>query len=76
MSDEISSVSLEPSGTPIDLKAGWKSTEFWIAVAMFLAGLYLMSKGKDELGMGLITISGVGYKASRTLVKRAPRLVG
>lgn len=69
-------VSLEPTGDPTTtLKDGFRTSEFWVAVAMFLVGLFLMSKGKDELGMGLITISGLGYKASRTLVKREPRKV-
>jgi hypothetical protein len=59
-----------------ELKSGWKTTEFWIAVAMKLLGAWLISKGKDELGVMLITISGGGYMGSRTLAKRQPRLVG
>lgn len=59
------------------LRGGWRTTEFWIALALKLLGAWLISKGKDELGAVLIVTGGGGYLASRGYVKgEAVRRVG
>lgn len=58
------------------LKSGWRTTEFWMALGMKILGAWLISKGKDELGVVLITAGGGGYIAGRSVAKRQPRLVG
>jgi hypothetical protein len=50
-------------------RPGIKTTEFWLAVAMILAGVWLISKGKDEIGAALIGIAGTVYPALRGAVK-------
>jgi hypothetical protein len=53
-----------------DGKPGWKSSEFWFCVAMFAAGFYLSTKpGQETMGGILMTASGLGHVASRTVVK-------
>lgn len=55
-------------------KNGWKTTEFWIALVMLALGTWLIEKGQDTLGAVIVAMSGTGYQASRTLVKRAVRV--
>lgn len=57
------------------LKAGWRTTEFWIALGMKLIGVYLISKGQDELGSAIVLAGGGGYMLGRTSVKKAARVV-
>lgn len=56
----------------LTVKAGWKTTEFWIGLLMTLIGAWLIEKGKDELGAVLVAVGGLGYQGSRALVKKAP----
>jgi hypothetical protein len=76
MSDEAAEV-VEPNNL-LAVKDGWKTTEFWLSLAMKCLGAWLISKDKDELGTMLILAAGGSYALSRTLVKknRVPRLVG
>lgn len=50
-------------------RPGFKTTEFWISLGMFLAGCFLLGKDQFELGSGLIAASGMGYQANRAYVK-------
>lgn len=52
-------------------KPGIRTTEFWMSVALFLLGVFLMSKGKDEVGAALMGASGFGYTMSRGMAKKA-----
>ena len=59
-------------------KPGWKTTEFWITMAMMVVGV-LLESGILAAGSQLAVVAGVvlqlgsalGYKASRTSVKNA-----
>lgn len=59
----------ETPKTALSEKPGFKTTEFWIALAMGLAGAYLMGKGQDDLGAFLMGASGFSYTAGRAYVK-------
>lgn len=50
-------------------KPGWQSTEFWLAVAGMLFGVWLSHKGKDELAALIFSIAVSVYPAARTWVK-------
>ncbi len=65
-----------PEPRELDLKAGWKTTEFWIALVMQAVGVWLISRDKDDLGFMLCSMSGLGYHGSRTLVKRGLTVPG
>lgn len=66
---ETNETAAQPAGAFDPKKAGWKSTEFWIAVGMFLVGCWLIEKDHVELGTGLITLSGFSYTGSRHMIK-------
>lgn len=68
-STNITTTLLTPGGP------GYKSTEFWLGLAMTLIGAWLISKDKDEIGAVLVAAGGLGYTGARALVKKAPRLV-
>lgn len=60
----------------MDIKAGWKTTEFWLAIICLLFGLGLISYGtinKDpaasETGQWLAGIALGGYSMARGLAK-------
>jgi hypothetical protein len=77
--DETTKVNLEvndPNGvlSLLKTKDGWKTTEFWIAVAMTLVGVWLVERGQDTIGAALVALAGTGYKVSRTAVKRVMRV--
>ena len=50
-------------------RAGVKTSEFWLALAMMLVGAWLISKGKDEVGGVLCMAAGTVYTGFRGLVK-------
>jgi len=59
------------------IKPGWKSTEFWFTIAVLILGAIqsvgLVGEGTtwDKLiGAGLMVLAGLGYTASRTLIKK------
>lgn len=65
-----------PSLEPPAPTPGVRTSEFWIAVGMLLIGTYLTTRpGLEAIGAALIAVSGLGYNASRTLVKREPRRI-
>ena len=49
---------------------GWRTTEFWMALASLVAGVVLVAMGKDELGSVLIIGSAGTYAVGRGLAKR------
>ena len=49
---------------------GWRTTEFWMALASLVAGVVLVAMGKDELGSVLILGSAGTYAVGRGLAKR------
>ena len=53
------------------VKSGWKTTEFWVLVALSIGELSAALAGAlpTKWAAALLTISGVAYKASRALVK-------
>ena len=51
------------------IKPGYKSTEFWITVALGIAGVVLLATGKDTLGTALLAAAGVSYSGARGLAK-------
>lgn len=53
------------------VKPGWKSTEFWVTVAL-IGGNFLSAVGgalPDKWAAGFATAAGVAYKISRGLAK-------
>jgi len=62
------------------VKSGWKTTEFWMTLAVVVVA-YLLSTdlGSAEaypvlakiLGMAAAVLAALGYQASRTSVKKA-----
>lgn len=66
---------LEVDKPALDVKAGVRTTEFWLAVATFVVGLTLVIVGKTEIqqlvGAGLLSLTSIGYSVSRGLVKKA-----
>lgn len=59
----------ETQKTALSEKPGFKTTEFWIALGMLLAGAYLLGKEQFELGSALIGASGLSYSGGRSYVK-------
>ena len=60
-----------------ETKPGYKTTEFWLAVAasvvgfMFAADIFPAdSQGEKFLGLAAMVLSSLGYTVSRTMVKR------
>jgi hypothetical protein len=54
---------------PTGLKAGWKTSEFWVTLAMIAGAALLFSKGQDTHATVLLTLAGTGYKTIRTIQK-------
>ena len=58
---------------PPDIKAperaGVWTSEFWMSMACLLAGLWLISRGKEELATWLIGIATGGYQGARAFTK-------
>ena len=50
-------------------KPGYKTTEFWVTMAMGVIGLGLTMIGKDTLGASLLAMAGLSYNGSRGLAK-------
>ena len=57
------------------LKSGLKTTEFWVALLLCGVGVWLITRGHDEIGGLLIAASGLGYKVSRGMAKKGAALV-
>lgn len=54
----------------IDLARGIRTTEFWVAVALFGAGLYIDVQHQNDLvGGGLMALSAAIYAPFRALIK-------
>ena len=55
----------------MEIKDGWKTTEFWIVVLPMLAGIALIFRGEIESALMLLGGSGVGaiYGAGRSFMK-------
>lgn len=51
------------------LKAGIKTTEFWITAVCLVAGYVLISKGQESIGGMLMAVATGGYQMSRGLAK-------
>lgn len=53
------------------MKPGWKTTEFWVLVALAVGELSAALAGAlpPEWAAVLLTVSGIAYKISRALVK-------
>lgn len=49
---------------------GWKTTEFWIALASLVLGVVLVILGHESHGSGLIAFATVGYGVARGIAKR------
>ena len=63
--------------TTTDVKAGYKTTEFWLSFAAtivgfaFASGVFPAESGGDKiLGLAAVVLSSLGYTVSRTLIKR------
>jgi fumarate reductase subunit D len=59
------------------VKAGYKTTEFWLSVAamivgaLFASGIFpVESTGEKILGLAATVLTALGYQVSRTLAKR------
>ena len=59
------------------IKAGWKTTEFWMSVAAALAGLLYASgviapesSGDNVLGLIASVLAAMGYSVARGLAKK------
>lgn len=68
--------STPPEGTPISsmapgLKAGVKTTEFWVSVAAIAIAAVLLYKGKDELAAFVTGAVGITYPSVRSMAKKA-----
>jgi len=54
------------------MKAGWKTTEFWFAVAVAATGVYFVGWGEQAEVGGLLLLASVpGYQVSRGMAKKA-----
>jgi uncharacterized protein (UPF0212 family) len=58
-------------------KAGYKTTEFWLAAAASIVGLLFAadifpaeSQGEKLLGLAGMVLTSLGYTVSRTMVKK------
>lgn len=78
--DPTNPISVIPLGSPAltevvnqipGLKAGWKTTEFWLTIALLAAGAFMAYKGNDTMATTLWISTGVSYKATRTIQKIA-----
>jgi len=60
------------------MTAGWRTTEFWIAVLCIVGGVILLAMGKEDIGKWLIGIGAGGYVLSRGVAKigGATKIVG
>jgi len=52
------------------MKPGYKTTEFWLTLAMGIAGIALIIKGDAAIGAALLGAAGVAYNGSRGLAKK------
>lgn len=69
----------QQQGQAGEVKPGWKTTEFWVAILTVAAGLGLLvygavSENETALAVGgaLAGLSGGGYALSRGVAKRSP----
>jgi len=51
------------------MKTGYKTSEFWITILLSVAGMILLTLGKDNLGTALLAAGGFSYSTSRGLAK-------
>ena len=57
------------------MKPGIKTTEFWLSLAILVAGLVLLGRDSETyqaIGGVLVAASGMGYSISRGLAKKPP----
>lgn len=54
---------------PPGLKAGWKTSEFWITLVLLAAGCFMAYRGNDTMATILWVVPGTSYKAVRTILK-------
>ena len=67
----------DPVPTPVPVKPGWKTTEFWFSAITAIAGL-IMSSGivsdgsqtAQIIGGVLAVLTTLGYTAARSQVKK------
>lgn len=54
------------------MKSGFRTSEFWLAVAALLATFYLVNKGLYEADefVDLLVVVILGYGSSRTILKK------
>lgn len=62
---------------PVQVKPGYKTTEFWVSLAACALGAFVASGALPEesvwmkiAGMGLTALSALGYTVSRWVVKK------
>jgi hypothetical protein len=64
-----------PQGAPValtelpGLKAGWRTSEFWVTLVALAMAAALMYRGRDELATVVLSVATGGYHASRAIVK-------
>lgn len=57
-----------PDPSP-DQRAGVWTSEFWLALGCLASGVWLIAKGREDLGVWLVGIATGGHQASRAYVK-------
>ena len=55
----------------VESKSGVRTTEFWLSVAVIVGGAILAWRGRELIGAGVATASGIGYALARSFEKRA-----
>lgn len=51
------------------MKPGFKTSEFWVTVAVGTVGVIFVTLGENQLGALLLAAAGVSYSGSRGLAK-------